>query len=244
MTETIAAGSWWLAAAVAVAAGVMSFASPCVLPLVPSYLGYVSSSVSSSVSRRRRGSLLLGAGLFVLGFSVVFVSYGALFGGLGAALTEHRAVIERLLGVIVILLGVGFMGGISWLQRDRRPHSWAATGRIGAVVLGIAFGLGWSPCVGPALAAVQSLAFNSATAARGAMLSLCYCLGLGLPFLLIASLGERLARSTAFLRRHTRVINLVGGAMLAVLGLLLVTGAWADVVAWLQGLLPVWTPPW
>lgn len=240
MTEVITDGSWLLAAAIAIAAGVMSFASPCVLPLVPSYLGYVSSSVTT----QRRASSAVGALMFVAGFSVVFISYGALFGGLGAAITRHRGVIEQILGVVVVLLGIAFMGGISWLQRDRRPHSWSATGRIGALVLGIAFGVGWSPCVGPALAAVQSLAFSSATATRGASLSLCYCIGLGVPFLLIALLGDRMAKSAAFLRRHTRIINLIGGAMLVLLGLLLVTGTWTDVIAWLQGRLPSWTPPW
>ena len=240
MTEVIADGSWLLAAAIAIAAGALSFASPCVLPLVPSYLGYV----SSSVAPQRRGSSAAGALMFVAGFSLVFISYGAVFGGLGATIARHRGVIEQVLGVVVVLLGISFMGGISWLQRDRRPHSWSATGRVGALVLGIAFGLGWSPCVGPALAAVQSLAFNSATAFRGAGLSVCYCIGLGVPFLLIAVLGDRLAGSTAFLRRHARVINRIGGVMLVILGLLLVTGYWADVIAWAQGRLPTWTPPW
>ena len=240
MTEVLTDGSWLLAALIAVAAGALSFASPCVLPLVPSYLGYV----SSSVGRQRRGGSAIGALMFVAGFSVVFMSYGVLFGGLGASIARHRTVIEQIFGVVVVLLGIAFMGGISWLQRDRRPHSWSPTGLIGALVLGIAFGLGWSPCVGPALAAVQTLAFNSATALRGAGLSLFFCIGLGLPFLLIALAGERATRSTAFLRRHARAINRAGGVMLVILGLMLVTGWWGDVMAWAQGQLPTWTPPW
>ncbi|MBU6214213.1 MAG: cytochrome c biogenesis protein CcdA, partial [Actinomycetales bacterium] len=137
-----------------------------------------------------------------------------------------------------------FMGGITWLQFDRRPHRWSATGVAGAVVLGVAFGLGWSPCIGPALAAVQALAFAQGTAARGTLLSAAYCIGLGLPFLLLALLGQRAAGGLRFLRRHIRAINIVGGAMLVLLGVLLLTGAWADVLAWMQSHAPQWTPPW
>ena len=242
MSHTVATGALPLALLIALAAGAMSFASPCVLPLVPSYLGYVASSVHGQ--RASTGRAVLGALCFTVGFSAVFVTYGALFGAAGKALSTHRALLERGLGVLVIVFGLAFMGGISWLQADRRPHGWSAAGLFGAVVLGLAFGLGWSPCIGPALAAVQTLAFSAATAARGAVLSAAYCLGLGLPFIVIAVVGQRAAVGTRFLRQHIRTINVVGGAMLVVLGLLLVTGMWADVVQWLQPRIPGWTPPW
>ena len=182
--------------------------------------------------------------MFVLGFSLVFLSYGAIFGAAGNSLASHREVLERILGVLVVLLGIAFMGGISWLQADRRPHSWSATGLGGALILGFAFGLGWSPCIGPALAAVQALAFAQATAVRGTILSAAYCVGLGLPFLLLALVGSRATGSLAFLRRHIRTLNVLGGVMLVVLGICLVTGLWADVIAWFQARVPGWTPPW
>lgn len=244
MTTVLTDGSLFLALLIAIAAGAMSFASPCVLPLVPSYLGYVASSVPRNSSRKNSRATIRGAAMFVLGFSVVFLSYGAIFGAAGNALASHRVVLERLLGVVVVLLGVAFMGGISWLQADRRPHSWKITGVAGAFVLGVAFGLGWSPCIGPALAAVQAMAFGQATAVRGTVLSAAYCVGLGVPFLLIAVFGQRAATGMAFLRRHTRTLNIAGGVMLVVLGVLLVTGLWADVVVWLQTRGPGWTPPW
>ena len=241
MTQTLTGGSLLLAALIALAAGAMSFASPCVLPLVPSYLGFVASNVAGRGGRR---GLVWGAVAFIAGFSAVFLSYGALFGAAGQALAAHRAILERVLGLLVVLLGVAFMGGISWLQFDRRPHRWSATGVTGAVVLGVAFGLGWSPCIGPALAAVQTLAFAQGTAARGTLLSAVYCVGLGLPFLLLALLGQRAAGGLRLLRRHIRAINITGGAMLVLLGVLLLTGAWADVLAWMQSHAPQWTPPW
>ena len=242
MTDTLASGSLALAALIAIAAGFMSFASPCVLPLVPSYVAYVASSVNDGSARNRR--VVWGALSFIAGFSVVFLSYGAIFGAVGHAISANRVALERVLGVVVIVLGLAFMGGISWLQSDRRPHGWSATGRVGAVVLGIAFGLGWSPCIGPALAAVQTLAFSSATASRGALLSSFYCLGLGIPFILIAVFGQRFTAAMTFLRRHTRLINRVGGSLLIAMGLLLVTGLWSHVVVFLQGLVPGWNPPW
>lgn len=244
MTQVLTDGSLLLALLIAIAAGAMSFASPCVLPLVPSYLGYVASSVPRGSARGAGRSTIRGAAMFVFGFSVVFLSYGALFGAAGNALSSHRVLLERILGMVVVLLGVTFMGGISWLQADRRPHSWSATGIAGAFVLGVAFGLGWSPCIGPALAAVQAMAFGQATAARGTVLSAAYCVGLGLPFLLIAAFGQRAANSLAFLRRHIRQLNVAGGLMLVILGVLLVTGIWSDVVVWLQAHAPGWTPPW
>jgi len=244
MTQTLTSGSLLLALLIALLAGAMSFASPCVLPLVPSYLGYVVSSVGASPQRRARRTTVRGAAMFVLGFSLVFLAYGAIFGAAGNSLAAHRELLERILGVVVVLLGIAFMGGISWLQADRRPHSWSATGLGGAVILGFAFGLGWSPCIGPALAAVQALAFAQATAVRGTILSAAYCVGLGLPFLLLALVGSRATGSLAFLRRHIRTLNVLGGVMLVVLGICLVTGLWADVIAWVQARVPGWTPPW
>lgn len=241
MTQTVTNGSLLLAALIAAAAGVMAFASPCVLPLVPSYLGFVASGVRAG---GRRAAMVWGVLTFIAGFSAVFLSYGALFGTAGRMLSAHRTLVERILGSLVVLLGIAFMGGISWLQFDRRPHRWSATGVTGGLVLGVAFGLGWSPCIGPALAAVQALAFSQATAARGTVLSAAFCAGLGVPFLALAVLGQRLAGGIGLIRRHIRVINIVGGAMLMLLGVLLLTGWWASVLAWLQSHAPQWTPPW
>lgn len=245
-------GPLLVAAGVAALVGLISFASPCVLPLVPGYLAYVSglvgtgapaveeaegcgttvTAVRTQVSPRTR--MVLGAVLFVLGFTAVFVAFGAAFGGLGRLLLEHADALNRVFGVITILVGLGFLGWLPLLQRTKRLSARPATGLAGAPLLGIVFGLGWTPCLGPTLSAVYSLAFTEATATRGALLGVAYCLGLGVPFVLVA-LGARWAMgATAFLRRHARTVTRVGGGVLVVVGLLLVTGAWTDIMQWLR----------
>jgi cytochrome c-type biogenesis protein len=180
LSDTVLTGSLLLALPIALLAGLVSFLSPCVLPLVPGYLSYVTGLVGADLGQSRKGRMFAGTLLFVLGFTAVFVSFGALFGGLGATLQEHANVITKVLGALTIALGLSFMGVIPGFQRDLRFHRAPTVGLLGAPLLGVLFGLGWTPCIGPTLAAVQTLAYNQASAARGALLTAVYCLGLGL----------------------------------------------------------------
>jgi cytochrome c-type biogenesis protein len=234
--ETILSGSMLLALPVALLAGLVSFLSPCVLPLVPGYLGYVSGLTGVDLEKRRRGRMVAGIGLFILGFSVVFMLIGAVFGQLGAWLKGPDAAwVTQLLGVVVILLGVIFLGGLGWFQSEAKIHAKAPAGLWGAPLLGVTFGLGWAPCTGPTLAAVQALAFtNGPSAAKGALLTFVYCLGLGLPFLLIALGVRRGLGALAYFRRHRRALQWFGGGLLIVLGLLMVTGLWGTWINQLQ----------
>jgi cytochrome c-type biogenesis protein len=251
-------GPLLVAAAVAALVGLVSFASPCVLPLVPGYLSYVAGLAGAGArttipapapagvggattavrpaldERSPRGRMVLGALLFVLGFTVVFVAFGAAFGGLGRLLLQHADVLTRVFGVVTIVMGLAFLGWLPFLQRTARFSARPVTGLAGAPLLGVVFGLGWTPCLGPTLAAVNSLAYAQATAGRGALLGVAYCLGLGVPFVLVA-LGARWALgATSFLRRHARTVTRLGGALLVVVGLLLVTGAWTEMMGWLR----------
>ncbi|HVD29499.1 MAG TPA: cytochrome c biogenesis protein CcdA, partial [Mycobacteriales bacterium] len=177
-----------------------------------------------------RARVVTGAVLFVLGFTTVFVAYGVLFGQLGALLSEHQRTLERVLGVVVVLLGLAFLGLLPGLQREVRISRLPAAGLAGAPLLGVVFGLGWTPCIGPTLGAVQSLALSTADAGRGALLSAAYCLGLGVPFVLVA-LGTRwLVGALAVVRRHAAVVTYVGGALLVLLGVLLLTGLWGELM--------------
>lgn len=240
MTDIVVAGSIIPALLIAFAAGIVAFASPCVLPLAPGYLSYVTGLTGAEIAAgtARRSRLLLGTSLFILGFSVVFVSYGLLFGSLGARLLAYEDVINRVLGVLVIVMGLAFMGLIPGLQREWRLHRMPSWTIAGAPLLGILFGLGWTPCIGPTLAAVQTLAFTQGSAARGALLSLAYCIGLGLPFLLLALLFSRAMRAVTWMREHAQPISRIGGAMLVAVGILLVTGIWTDVTIWMRTLVP------
>ncbi len=248
-------GPLLVAAGVAALVGLISFASPCVLPLVPGYLSYVAglvgtgdpagpsgpaaggtgstaTAVRTAVSPRTR--MVLGAVLFVLGFTAVFVAFGTAFGGLGRLLLQHADLLNRVFGVVTVLVGLAFLGWLPLLQRTARISARPAAGLAGAPLLGIVFGLGWTPCLGPTLSAVYSLAFTEATATRGALLGLAYCLGLGVPFVLVA-LGARWAMgATAFLRRHARTVTRLGGAVLVVVGLMLLTGTWTELMGWLR----------
>jgi cytochrome c-type biogenesis protein len=240
--RVVTGGPFAVAALVAAVAGLVSFLSPCVLPLVPGYLSYVgglSGAEASSVDAaptgggvatrvRVRSRTVLGAVLFVLGFTVVFVAYGVLFGRLGALLIEHQRLLERILGVVVILLGLAFLGWLPGVSRELRIHRFPSAGLAGAPLLGIVFGLGWTPCIGPTLGAVQSLALSTAGAGRGAALSAAYCIGLGVPFVLVAIGARWLVRTLSVVRRHANVVTYVGGGLLVVLGLLLVTGLWGQ----------------
>ncbi|MCQ1945776.1 cytochrome c biogenesis CcdA family protein [Arthrobacter sp. zg-Y1171] len=236
--DTVLNGSVLLAIPVAALAGLVSFLSPCVLPLVPGYLGYVTGLTGVDLQKQRRGRMFAGIGLFVLGFSVVFVALGAGIGQLGAWLKgSEQAWISQVLGLVVILLGIVFMGGMSWFQRDRKIEAKPPAGLWGAPVLGITFGLGWAPCIGPTLSAVQLLSFSGsdASAAKGALLTFVYCLGLGLPFLLIAVGFRRGMGALGVFRRHRLALQRFGGGMLIALGLLMVSGVWNQWINQLQG---------
>ncbi len=235
--ETVVGGSLLLAAVFAFAAGVVSFASPCVLPLVPAYLSYVTGMIGIDLGEAKRGRLLLGTALFVAGFTVVFVSYGALFGGLGSVLFEYSDVITRVLGVFTIIFGLAFMGLIPWLNRSWNPTQNTSMGLVGAPLLGVLFGIGWTPCIGPTLAAVQVLAIDSASAGRGAALAAVYCLGLGLPFLLVALAFRKAFGALSWMKRHYTLLIRIGGGMLVLLGVLMVTGQWAEISIQLR----IWT---
>lgn len=240
IVEVVSGGALWLAVPVAFAAGLVAFLSPCVLPLAPGYVSYITGLTGAELAEgsgnRRR--VLAGSILFVLGFSVVFVSYGVLFGGIGSVLLQYADVINRVLGVVVIIMGLAFMGLIPGLQREWRMHRAPTWGVAGAPLLGVLFGIGWSPCIGPTLTVVQSLAFTEASAARGALLSLVYCLGLGLPFILLAVAFSSMARAIGWVRRHYVWVMRIGGGMLVLVGILLVSGLWTDFTVWLRVTLP------
>jgi cytochrome c-type biogenesis protein len=204
-------------------AGLISFLSPCVLPLVP---GYLSFAAGFSVSR---GKVLLGSFLFVLGFSAVFVSFGAIFGGLGNALSSNEEIISRILGVVTIFLGFIFYGRFPF-SPTIRPKMRTTGGLLGAPILGVLFGIGWTPCIGPALAAVQTLAFQESSAVRGAVLSFGYCLGLGLPFMLSGLSMDKSAKLRSIIYRRGDIISKVGGVFLITIGVLEVLGLWSQLM--------------
>lgn len=264
--DLVADGSLLVAIPIAVLAGLISFLSPCVLPLVPGYLGFIGGAVASREPRtiapdsqdsaenlrtRRdsasaatavavteapaRGRLLLGVVLFIAGFTVVFVSIAMLGGTLGRFLLEYADLITRILGVVIIAMGLVFIGVFGLAQRIARPQVRGNLGLIGAPLLGIALGIGWAPCIGPTLAVILTMAFDSGSAGRAALLGVAYSLGLGIPFVLLTLGFGWATRSVAFVRRHIRAVNIAGGVLLIVLGLLMVTGVWTQIMAQLQG---------
>ncbi len=247
--ETVAYGPLLIALPIAVLAGLVSFASPCCLPLVPGYLAYVSGASGAEVatgSTPRRSLAVTGTVLFVLGFAAVFVSYGTVFGAVGASLIRHQDTILRVLGVLTILLGLmfsGLLGSIPILSRTFRIGYRPKVGLAGAPVLGVMFGVGWTPCIGPTLAAVLSLSTTSGTAGRGAVLSFAYSLGLGIPFILAALGISRVFRLFAFARRHALAVMRTGGALLIVLGVLEVSGVWGLWLAQLRTVIGTWQVP-
>jgi len=245
IVDLVSNGAIWAAVPIAFAAGVVAFLSPCVLPLAPGYVSYITGLTGAELAdpRGRRGQVLAGSLLFVLGFSVIFVSYGVLFGGAGALLLEYADIINRVLGVVVIAMGLAFLGVIPGFQREFRMHRAPTWGVAGAPLLGILFGLGWTPCIGPTLTAVQTLAFTEASAVRGALLSFVYCLGLGLPFVLLALAFSRMAGAIGWVRQHYVWVMRIGGGMLIIVGLLLVTGLWTDFTVWLRVQIPGFETP-
>lgn len=237
-SSTVESGALVLAIPVALVAGLVSFFSPCVLPLVPGYLSYVtgfSAADLADAKGARRGRMLLGSLLFILGFTAVFVSTGALFGYFGKSLQEHKQAVDIVLGSVTVLMGLAFMGLLPGLStRELRTHRRPAIGLAGAPLLGIVFGVGWAPCVGPTFAAVQGLAWTQEGAGRGALLTAVYCLGLGVPFIVAALAFRRALGAFGWVKRHYPLVMRIGGGMLVAVGLLLVTGVWDSLVQQMQ----------
>jgi cytochrome c-type biogenesis protein len=229
-------GGFLLAAfPIAILAGLISFLSPCVLPLVPGYLSFAAGYSKS------KGRVFLGSLLFVLGFSVLFISYGALFGGIGSRIATNDETITRILGVITILLGLIFMGRFP-MMRTFSPKVATNGGLIGAPLLGFLFGVGWTPCIGPALATVQTLAFQESSAARGAILSFGYCIGLGAPFIASGLFLDKSARLRKFLTKRGDLISKIGGVFLVLIGIAQVLGIWTDLMISLRSLITDFAP--
>jgi cytochrome c-type biogenesis protein len=236
--QQASSGSLVLAVPVALVAGLVSFFSPCVIPLLPGYLSYATglsgADLASGAAGERRGRMLLGSVLFVLGFSVVFVAIGPVCGALGAWLVTWRHTITWVLGLLTIVLGLAFAGLVPLLQREWRVHSVPAVGLAAAPLLGFLFGLGWTPCIGPTLAAITTLSLNEATASRGALLSGVYAVGLGVPFIVAGLAYRRALGAFGLVRRHQVLVTRLGGLMLVAVGVLLVTGWWDQAVTWIQ----------
>lgn len=237
--QTAGSGALALAIPVAVLAGLVSFFSPCVLPLLPGYLSYATglSGADLAAGDVRRGRMLAGAGLFVLGFSVVFVGLGVLSGSVSRFFFVNARTFDIVLGVVAIVLGLVFMGVLGnvlpWSQRDVRVHRVPAVGLAAAPVLGFLFGLGWTPCIGPTLGVILTLAYNE-TGSRGGVLLAFYSLGLGIPFILAALAWRRALSAFAWVRSHQVWVMRIGGGLLIAIGVLLLTGLWAEAVTWVQ----------
>jgi cytochrome c-type biogenesis protein len=231
-------GNLLIASAVAIFAGVVSFASPCVLPLVPGYLSYA----AGMTEVRSRGRAALGSILFVLGFSALFISYGAIFGSLGSKISSNSNLISVILGSLTIAMGIIFLFNQKF-YRSFKPAWKVRAGLVGAPMLGLLFGVGWTPCIGPTLAAVQTLSFQESSALRGAILSFAYCVGLGSPFILVGIFFDKSNRLRKFISRHGNYLTLIGGLFLILIGILQVTGLWAEVMnslrSWISDFAPV-----
>jgi cytochrome c-type biogenesis protein len=237
----LVAGPLFVAIPIALLAGLVSFLSPCILPLVPGYLGYVG-GVTGSDGQPDRRRLVLGVLLFILGFTLVFTLTNAAFGTLGVWLVRYDDLIIRIAGVLVIALGLVFIGQFTFLQRTIKPGWLPRTGLAGAPLLGIVFGLGWTPCLSPTLGTITALSLNSGSAAQGVVLGIAYSLGLGIPFLLIALGFGWVATSVAWAKRHIRVINIVGGALLVLIGILMVSGLWTILMSEIGGVINDFVP--
>jgi cytochrome c-type biogenesis protein len=231
-------GQLLLAIPLALLAGLISFASPCILPLVPGYLGYVTGTSGESGGHREASTVsatrlrpVVGTLLFVLGFSIVFVLISAFAGTIGAVLIQWQDPLTRLSGVVVLVMGLVFVGQVSWFQRTLKIPLQPRTGLVGAPILGMIFAIGWTPCFGPTLIAISALSLQTGSSGRGALLGLVYCLGLGIPFLALALGFGWATRSVSFLRRHIRGVNVAGGVMLILLGVFMISGVWGIIMS-------------
>jgi cytochrome c-type biogenesis protein len=237
LVDIVFDGNLLIASAVAMIAGLISFASPCVLPLVPGYLSYV----SGMTEVRSKGRAALGSLLFVLGFSVLFISYGVLFGSIGSRVSSNSRLVSVILGLLTIAMGTVFLFNQKF-YRSFKPVWKVRAGLAGAPILGFLFGVGWTPCIGPTLGAVQTLSFQESSALRGAILSFAYCLGLGIPFILVGIFFDKSNRLRKFISRHGNYLTLIGGIFLILIGILQVTGLWSDVMDSLRGFISDFVP--
>ena len=246
LEQIVADGQLLVASLIAIAAGLVSFLSPCVLPLIPGYLAYVSGIAGSNTSsaadpasaqRQERRRMVLGSLLFVAGFTLVFLLLNILAGSLGKWLWEWENLITRIMGVIVILMGIVFMGAFSSMQRTTRIKLKPKVGLAGAPILGIVFAIGWAPCMGPTLGVVLTLAMQTGSTGRAAILALAYCIGLGLPFVLASFGFGWMTQTMTFFKRHIRAVNLIGGGLLILIGLMMVTGIWSRMMFSLQAVM-------
>jgi len=224
-------GSMLVALPIAVLAGTISFFSPCVVPLLPGYLSYVTGLSAAELGSHRRGRMLAGTALFVAGFSAVFILTGVVFGAVGDALIEHQTAITRVLGALTVVLGLVFLGGFGFLQKDVRVHRVPAVGIAAAPLLGVLFGFGWTPCIGPTLGTVMTLATTEGSTGRGAALAMVFSLGLGIPFIVAALAFRRMLGAVAWVRRHQVLVIRIGGVLMIAVGLLLLTGVWDSMTA-------------
>ena len=234
--QTAGSGSLVLAVPVAIIAGLVSFFSPCVIPLLPAYFSYATglSGADLATGDVKRGRMLAGSVLFVLGFSVVFVLLGVASGSVATWLLVNQSTLNIVLGIFAIVMGIAFVGLVPLLQRDLRFHKVPAVGLAAAPLLGFLFGVGWQPCVGPTLGVIITLGYQEGSAGRSGLLLAFYSLGLGIPFILAGLFWKRALGALGFVRRHQQWVTRAGGVMLVAVGLLLVTGFWDQAVQWLQ----------
>lgn len=233
--EQLNGGTLLAALPIAILAGLISFLSPCVLPLVPGYVAYATGYATT------KGRVFLGSLLFVLGFTFLFASYGLAFGGLGSQIVEHEEILTKVLGIFTIAMGTVFLGLFPFAPTFT-PKLSTQGGIAGAPLLGILFGIGWTPCIGPALATVQTLAFTESSATRGAILSIGYGLGLGIPFILSGLFLDRSRRVRSFFLRKGSLISKIGGVLLIAIGILQLTGAWGDLMIELRSSISSFIP--
>ena len=233
--DQLSSGTLLAALPIALLAGFISFLSPCVLPLVPGYVAYATGYSTT------KGRVFLGSLLFVLGFTFLFASYGLAFGGLGSQIAAHEEAVSKILGIFTIIMGTIFLGLFPFAPTFA-PKISTTGGIAGAPLLGILFGIGWTPCIGPALATVQTLAFTESSATRGAILSIGYGIGLGIPFILSGLFLDRSKRVRAYFLRRGSLISKVGGFLLIAIGILQVTGAWGELMINLRSAISSFVP--